>query len=154
MNTLERVSLANAEYVDEQYRRYLADPASVDERWALFFAGFDFAIDGNGSRPAAAAAEAGEALQARATDVRNGAAAAAAAVPPAVDVQPVLGVFDLVHSYRELGHLVAHLNPLARHARRTSAARAVGVRLRARRPRSRRRVQQLSRLRDRDACTS
>ena len=28
-------------------------------------------------------------------------------------VAPVLGVFDLVHSYRELGHLVAHLNPLA-----------------------------------------
>jgi 2-oxoglutarate dehydrogenase E1 component len=33
--------------------------------------------------------------------------------PAAPAAEPVIGVFDLVHSYRELGHLVAHLNPLA-----------------------------------------
>jgi 2-oxoglutarate dehydrogenase E1 component len=85
MRSLDLLTRANAEYVDEQYRRYLEDPGSVDDDWALFFAGFDLAA--NGHRAGAPAAAAGAA--------------------------PVLGVFDLVHSYRELGHLAAHLNPLA-----------------------------------------
>jgi 2-oxoglutarate dehydrogenase E1 component len=86
MSSLDLVTRANPAYVDEQYRRYLADPSSVDEGWALFFAGFELAANG------------------------NGAGAATAAAAPAAE--PVIGVFDLVHSYRELGHLVAHLNPL------------------------------------------
>jgi 2-oxoglutarate dehydrogenase E1 component len=86
MPGLDLVTLANAEYVEEQYRRYRADPNSVDEAWRLFFAGFEFAGDGG----------------------NGGAAHAAAVVAP----EPVIGVYDLVHSYRELGHLVAHLNPL------------------------------------------
>jgi 2-oxoglutarate dehydrogenase E1 component len=90
MSSLDHVARANPEYVDEQYRRYKADPGSVTEEWALFFAGFELAGRGNGA--AAAPATAG-------------------AVAPAAE--PVIGVFDLVHSYRELGHLVAHLNPLA-----------------------------------------
>src|SRR6185369_13180735 len=93
MAGMDLVTRANAEYVDEQYRRYREDPTSVDEQWALFFAGFELGGDGNGAAPAAT----------------NGASAMAAA--PAAE--PVIGVFDLVHSYRELGHLVAHLNPLA-----------------------------------------
>ncbi len=88
MSTLEHVSVVNPEYAEEQYQRYQANPSSVDERWALFFAGLEPAVVGNGGRPSAAAAE------------RYSLAA------------PVLGVFDLVHSYRELGHFVAHLNPL------------------------------------------
>jgi len=94
MRGLDRVTLANREYVEDLYRRYLADPTAVDEQWQTFFAGFDLALGGNGSTAAVAGvAEAASAL---------------AAEPPA----PVIGVFDLVHSYRELGHLVAHLNPL------------------------------------------
>jgi 2-oxoglutarate dehydrogenase E1 component len=37
------IQRANAAYIEEQYRRYLADPASVGDDWALFFAGFDLA---------------------------------------------------------------------------------------------------------------
>ena len=87
MGSIDLAAIANPDYFEEQYRRYRADPRSVDERWALFFAGFEFAADGT----------------------RNGASAAEriAAVP-----EPMLGVYDFVHSYRELGHLVAHLNPL------------------------------------------
>ena len=87
MSDFDTVALANKDYIAEQYRRYRADPASVDERWKLFFAGFELGTDGNGAAPALAPA-------------------------PAAPAEPVLGVFDLVHSYRELGHLVAHLNPL------------------------------------------
>ena len=98
MTDLDFVSRANADYVEEQYRRYRADPSSVDESWALFFAGFEMAAGGNGAGPNGAAAHAAHALPIHPTTGRG--------------VEPVIGVFDLVHSYRELGHLVAHLNPL------------------------------------------
>jgi 2-oxoglutarate dehydrogenase E1 component len=96
--SLDLVTRANAEYVDEQYRRYKEDPSSVDENWALFFAGFELASNGNG---------------AGALGAHNGDGASAAVVQTVRAAEPVIGVFDLVHSYRELGHLVAHLNPLA-----------------------------------------
>jgi 2-oxoglutarate dehydrogenase E1 component len=84
----DNLAFANKDYIAEQYRRYKADPSSVDQRWAFFFAGFELGADGGGVTPTAAAAVDG------------------------VSAEPVLGVFDLIHSYRELGHLVAHLNPL------------------------------------------
>src|SRR6059058_6053608 len=90
MQPIDSATLANKDYVAEQYRRYKADPRSVGEEGALFFAGFELGASGNG-------AALGE--------VTAGAPAATSA--------PVIGVFDLVHSYRELGHLVADLNPLA-----------------------------------------
>src|SRR2546425_241590 len=56
------------------YRESRRDPASVDDRWALVFAGFDLALR-DGARPGGS-------------------------VP------------ELVHAYRELGHLIADLDPL------------------------------------------
>jgi 2-oxoglutarate dehydrogenase E1 component len=97
MNGIEGLALANKDYVAEQYRRWQADPRSVDESWALFFAGFE--LGGQGGNGAAAAAIAATEPQ---------------APPAAVGRDGALeGVYDLVHSYREVGHLVAHLNPLA-----------------------------------------
>jgi 2-oxoglutarate dehydrogenase E1 component len=95
MNGIEGLALANKDYVAEQYRRWQADPQSVDESWALFFAGFELAAQGgNGAAPAAAAA--------------------GPAQPAGLEKAGALeGVYDAVHSYRELGHLVAYLNPLA-----------------------------------------
>jgi 2-oxoglutarate dehydrogenase E1 component len=71
---MDEIARANPEYVEALYQEYLRDPASVDERWAMVFAGYDLAQRG-GARPGPAIA-------------------------------------DLVHSYRELGHLVADLDPL------------------------------------------
>src|SRR5262249_7312826 len=96
MSGLDAVVLANKDYVAEQYRRYQADPSSVDEAWALFFAGFELGAEGNGHGPQAAVPQITE-------------TAPIAAEPETV----AAGITDLVHSYRELGHLVAHLNPLA-----------------------------------------
>src|SRR5438309_87397 len=90
MERIDSVTLANKDYVAEQYRRYKADPRSVGEEWALFFAGFELGASSNGA-----------------------AVGGVAAGVPAATSAPVIGVFDLVHSYRELGHLVADLNPLA-----------------------------------------
>ncbi len=87
MAGLDAVALANKDYIAELYRRWQDDPASVGEEWALFFAGFDLAAGGNGAALAPVAA-----------------AVPAAATAPAVQ--------DLVHSYRELGHLAADTNPL------------------------------------------
>src|SRR6184192_1566607 len=92
MERIDSVTLANKDYVAEQYRRYKADPRSVGEEWALFFAGFELGASGNGALVGAPTA---------------------AAPTAAATSAPVIGVFDLVHSYRELGHLVADLNPLA-----------------------------------------
>ena len=74
MLPFDEIARANPDYVDGLYREYLRDPASVDERWALVFAGFDLALR-DGPRPGGSVAE-------------------------------------LVHAYRELGHLVADLDPL------------------------------------------
>ncbi|HKQ59249.1 MAG TPA: thiamine pyrophosphate-dependent enzyme, partial [Candidatus Eisenbacteria bacterium] len=82
---LDFVHRANADYIDALYTRYLADPASVPEEWALFFAGFDFAGRG---RPAAVAAGAGV----------HG---------------PATGLYGLVLQYRVFGHLAARLDPLS-----------------------------------------
>jgi 2-oxoglutarate dehydrogenase E1 component len=94
MRGFEAVSLANKDWVAEQYRRWQEDPSSVDERWAIFFAGFDLGTDGNGTpEPHATNGAAGQAI------VDTG------------EVR-VLGVYGLVEAYRERGHLMAHLNPL------------------------------------------
>src|SRR5688572_19516765 len=71
MAWVDEILRANPDYVESLYAEYRRDPASVDERWALIFAGYEWARDGAG--PATA---------------------------------------GLVHAYRELGHLVADLDPL------------------------------------------
>src|SRR4030095_15115048 len=84
-NPFDFVARANPEYVDALYRQYRQDPGSVDERWALVFAGYDFARDTR-----------------RDTVPSPG---ASSSVP------------DLVHAYRELGHLTADLDPLGQSPR-------------------------------------
>jgi 2-oxoglutarate dehydrogenase E1 component len=67
--------------IDDAFRRWQADPASVDDLWRAFFEGFALAE----RTPAPAAAEA----------------------------NTQLGIFRLVHAYRDLGHLIAHIDPLS-----------------------------------------
>lgn len=89
MTKLDFLSRANVEYVEEMYRRYQRDPESVDPSWALFFAGYELA-----RREAPPAA------------------------PPGLKVpSPHIGVYNLVHSYREIGHLIANLDPLGNNLR-------------------------------------
>jgi len=107
---MDAVNAGNMELIEQLYASYQRDPKSVDPQWAYFFAGFDLA----GLKPS-------EAPQAAPTPAPSPAAAAAAVEAP----KPVLenteyqkgpGKFiqigDLVHSYREMGHLIANLDPL------------------------------------------
>src|SRR5215212_8593736 len=83
---LDFVNRANADYIERLYEQYQRDPRSLDEFWQAYFAGFETA-GGRGFVPAAGIE--GEKPRALTT-----------------------GVYDLVHSYRELGHFVARLDPL------------------------------------------
>jgi 2-oxoglutarate dehydrogenase E1 component len=74
---------ANASFVDNLYQDYRANPESVEESWRQFFEGFEFAL---ASRSGQLAAGEGE-LEAK--------------------------VEAFINLYRRLGHLSAHLNPLA-----------------------------------------
>src|SRR3989440_10175624 len=83
------ITRSNAEYIDQLYARYQRDPRSVEPQWQAFFAGFD----------------AGAARSQTPGGTHPG-------EPPHPQGALTTGVYDLVHSYRELGHFVAHLDPL------------------------------------------
>jgi 2-oxoglutarate dehydrogenase E1 component len=76
----------NAEFIEEQYKRWKADPTSVSRDWCFFFEGFELAASG--------APEAVEGF----------------------DEEQLLRqsrVESLIYRYRDLGHLLACLDPLA-----------------------------------------
>ena len=76
----------NAEFIEEQYKRWKADPASVSNDWRFFFEGFELA------------------------------ASSAPETADGFDRQQLLRqsrVESLIYRYRDLGHLLACLDPLA-----------------------------------------
>jgi len=81
----------NAEYIDELFARYLEDPYSIDPSWQYFFDGLEL---GN--------------------DIGSDGVAVEAPAPAAagLDLSSEAKVADLINSYRELGRLLANLNPL------------------------------------------
>jgi len=99
MDRLEFVTRVNPEYVDRLYQQYQRDPRSVDESWRAHFAAID---SGSGNGDGTAYANLGSASEPVGAGYSDG-----GAVPPLT-----IGVHKLVHSYRELGHLVANLDPL------------------------------------------
>jgi 2-oxoglutarate dehydrogenase E1 component len=101
MDAPDLASRHNADYIDQLYRQYRSDPDSLPESWRAFFAGFELGcgrLDG-----AAAPAPAAVAAPAPAAPERG---------QEPVEALFTLGVRDLVHSYRELGHFIATLDPL------------------------------------------
>jgi 2-oxoglutarate dehydrogenase E1 component len=86
---LDELTRANPAYVASLWDDYRRDPRSVDERWALIFAGIEYGLA-----------------------TREAAPGAGAASPETGDRGAGPDVADLVHSFRELGHLVAELDPL------------------------------------------
>jgi 2-oxoglutarate dehydrogenase E1 component len=95
MERFDFVNRANAEYIDRLYEQYQRDPRSLDPTWQAYFAGFEYA--------------GGHTLRS---------AVPGATLPPTtpggadVTFNISMGIMDLVHSYRELGHFVADLDPL------------------------------------------
>jgi 2-oxoglutarate dehydrogenase E1 component len=91
MDYADFINRSNADFIERLYQQYQTDPRSLEQHWHAFFAGFE-AGGGRAISPAVHAAVASE----------GGEPAGALGVESA----------DLVHSYRELGHLVANLDPL------------------------------------------
>ena len=73
----------SADYIDTQYRKYKSDPSSLSDDWRFFFKGFELA----------------------------GAAGPADADPEQALRQARVGA--LIHRYRDLGHLLACMDPLS-----------------------------------------
>jgi len=76
----------NAEYIEAQYQRWKADPTSVSKDWRFFFEGFELAAVG--------ATEAGQGLNEE-------------------QLLKQSRVESLIYRYRDLGHLLSCLDPLA-----------------------------------------
>src|SRR5262245_36736991 len=125
---LDFLQQANAAYIDSLYEQYRRQPDSVPHDWQIFFAGLE-AGSGNGAEAAPARPKAAPAAPpvARATEPPAGlrpadvkpvalASTPATGAPPrtaaGTEAENTIGVFDLVHSYRELGHFIANLDPL------------------------------------------
>jgi len=93
MDTSDFINRSNSEYIERLYQQYQTDPRSVDQYWQAFFAGMEMA--GGGRLPAGVFAG-------------TPAAASTTASGETLAVESS----DLVHSYRELGHFIANLDPL------------------------------------------
>src|SRR5450432_4073722 len=91
MEPIDFINRSNLDYIDRLYQQYQLDPQAVDSYWRAFFAGFEAA----GGR-AASLSGAFDPTQ----------ASSPIAAKAGVEVK------NLVHSYRELGHFIAKLDPL------------------------------------------
>ena len=76
----------NADFIDSQYKRWKTDPDSLSREWRFFFEGFDLAA--SGIEPAAEAADEDQ-------------------------LRRQSRIQSLIYRYRDLGHLMACLDPLA-----------------------------------------
>ena len=99
MNRSSLPTHANADLIEETYQAWLADHNSVDPTWRAFFQGFT--LGSNGTSPAAAlTAATHDRSQIHATE-------------PIIDSLKQSRVHHLINTYRSIGHLEAHLDPLS-----------------------------------------
>jgi 2-oxoglutarate dehydrogenase E1 component len=93
MKDFSYITHSHPSYIENLYKEFVQDPASVDPDYRKFFEGFDFAISSIG---------------------QNGHAKpeVAAGVPVAGNINKELAVYSLIQAYREKGHLVARTNPI------------------------------------------
>ncbi|MBS1962799.1 MAG: 2-oxoglutarate dehydrogenase E1 component [Bdellovibrionales bacterium] len=91
----------NAEYIDEVYARYLANPDSVEESWRCFFEGIEFGAENYGRTSGGTGATAG-----------NASTGALAAQLTVEQLEGEGRVAKLIQAYRESGVNIANINPL------------------------------------------
>lgn len=91
MKDFSFVSNAHPAYIESLYKDFIRNPQSVDGEWALFFEGFDYALNR-----------------------RNGHRVEPEAKPEVSPNQLVkeFAVYRLIQSYRKKGHLLAKTNPI------------------------------------------
>jgi len=95
MDKYSYVSNAHIGYIDELYKSYQQDPASVDNSWQKFFEGFEFSQlktngKSNGSPVSSTTPVAGDSS----------------------DISKEIKVSKLIHAYRSRAHLLSKTNPV------------------------------------------
>ncbi len=99
MQTFDFVNRANADYIEQLFKQYKSDPNSVPDPWRAYFAGFEMGVG-----------------RTDLTSIAPGTPSASPALPdsglPGGHTEFRAGIYDLVHTYRELGHYSAELDPL------------------------------------------
>src|ERR1043165_4655829 len=101
MNRSSLPTRANAAIIEATYEAWLKDPNSVDPTWRAFFQGFT--LGSTGGSPVAALTTAST------IDTE----AHARASVPIIDSLKQSRVHHLINTYRSIGHLEAHLDPLS-----------------------------------------
>ncbi len=107
---LDAVNAGNVEIIEQMYESYKRDPKSLDPQWAYFFAGFDLAAKSPSPSPTPSPSP---------SSLLSPQTSPPPALTPPVETSEYqkgpgrfLQIADLVHSYREMGHLTANLDPL------------------------------------------
>ncbi|MEM9081564.1 MAG: 2-oxoglutarate dehydrogenase E1 component [Verrucomicrobiota bacterium] len=101
----------NADFLEENYERWIADPQSVDGTWRAFFEGFELGVVQPKPKK-------GEAVAANGAAAQSGAATVGADPTGDHNLNFLGRVVSLVYNYRTLGHTQAHINPLEAAAER------------------------------------
>ena len=91
MSDFSYVFNAHPSFIDEMFTKYQNDPSSVEDGWRVFFEGFEFGGDGNGTAIA----------------TTNGAAKTATS-----NLEKEFAVMSIIHGYRDRGHLLSTTNPI------------------------------------------
>ena len=100
MDRFSFLSNSSPEYVEQAYKAFRENPLSVEEGWRHFFDGFDFARKDY--------SESGD-----------------GAIPE--NVQKEFRVIQLIHGYRQRGHLFTHTNPVRE--RRTNRTLSITIKV-------------------------
>ena len=93
MKDFSYITQSHPEFIENLYRDFVKDPASVDPDLKKFFEGFDFAVS-------------------HAKTTGTSATGDSAASASTIDWQKEFAVYGLVMAYRNKGHLVAKTNPI------------------------------------------
>lgn len=83
--------ISNVEYIEQLYAQFKEDPASVEDGWRAFFAGFDLGVNGE------------------AKSVASSVGKPVSSMSPSDD----RGAMALVNAYRTWGHMIADLAPMS-----------------------------------------
>ncbi len=94
MKDFSYITNSHPSYIENLYREFVNDPASVDPDLKKFFEGFDFAVSNGLNVPSTPAGE------------------AKAGSPAEIDWMREIRVYRLILGYRNKGHLLAKTNPI------------------------------------------
>ena len=88
MSDYSYVFNAHPSFIDSMYKKYKADPASVEDGWRSFFQGFEFGSTNGNAAQAGASTAGGQ------------------------DLSKEFGVMSIIHGFRDRGHLLSTTNPI------------------------------------------